>query len=161
MAKARAVDGLYGDLPFGEAAARVVEIRAQELWDNEADVLDTTDIERVHDMRVATRRLRAVLEIFAPCFPKKAHREVLSDVKVLADALGARRDPDVHIAALRGFAGGLPRTARPGVEALVGSLLADQAAGNRTLADALRQTRRVKLRERIAELVSDARTESA
>jgi len=160
MAKARAVPGLYGDLPFGEAAARVVEIRAQELWENEADVLDTTDIERVHDMRVATRRLRAVLEIFAPCFPKKAHREVLDDVKVLADALGARRDPDVHIAALRGFAGGLPRTARPGVEALVGSLLADQAAGNRTLADALRQARRVRLRERIAELVADARAES-
>ena len=33
-------------------------------------VLDTEDIERVHDMRVASRRLRAVLEIFAACFPE-------------------------------------------------------------------------------------------
>ena len=33
-------------------------------------VLDVGDIERVHDMRVATRRLRAALEIFGPCFPR-------------------------------------------------------------------------------------------
>ena len=157
MARARSIEGLDGAMPYGEAAALIVGVRAQELWDNEADVLDTTDIERVHDMRVATRRLRAVLEIFAPCFPKKAHAEVLADVKALADALGDRRDPDVHIAALRGFAGGLPRTARPGVEALVGSLIADQAAGNRTLADALREAKRAQLRERLDALIESAR----
>ena len=38
----------------------------QELFEQAEGVLDTSDIERVHDMRVATRRLRAVLEIFAP-----------------------------------------------------------------------------------------------
>ena len=54
-----------------DAAAKVVAVRAQELVDHADNVLDTTDIERVHDMRVATRRLRAVLEIFAPCFPKR------------------------------------------------------------------------------------------
>jgi CHAD domain-containing protein len=156
MAKARTIPGLEGSMPYGEAAARIVAVRAQELWDNEADVLDTTDIERVHDMRVATRRLRAVLEIFAPCFPRKAHADVLRDVKALADALGARRDPDVHIAALRGFAGGLPRTARPGVEALVGSLIADQAEGNRVLADALREAKRSGLRERLDDLIARA-----
>jgi CHAD domain-containing protein len=156
MAKARAIPGLRGDMPYGEAAARIVAVRAQELWDNEADVLDTTDIERVHDMRVATRRLRAVLEIFAPAFPKKDHADVLGDVKALADALGARRDPDVHIEALRGFAGGLPSTARPGVEALVGSLLADQAAGNRSLGEALREAKRSQLRERVDALVARA-----
>ena len=60
-------------------------------------MLDTSDIERVHDMRVASRRLRAVLEIFAPCFPTREFSGVLRDVKALADALGERRDPDVHI----------------------------------------------------------------
>ena len=53
------------------------------------------EIERVHDMRVATRRLRAALEVFEPCFPGKAHAAVLRQVKALADALGERRDRDV------------------------------------------------------------------
>ena len=54
-------------------------------------------------MRVATRRLRAVLEIYAPCFPRDEFSVVLRDVKALADALGARRDPDVQLAALAGM----------------------------------------------------------
>ena len=52
------------------AAARIVRVRAEELFDHAGGVLDTSDIERVHDMRVASRRLRAVLEIFAACFPQ-------------------------------------------------------------------------------------------
>ena len=90
--------------PTGSAAARIVRVRADELFEHAEGVLDTRDIERVHDMRVASRRLRAVLEIFAPCFPQSEFKGVLRDVKQLADALGERRDPDVHIDALQAFA---------------------------------------------------------
>ncbi len=72
MAKARPIPGLHEDDPYALAAARVVVVRADELVEHSANVLDTADIERVHDMRVATRRLRAALEVFEPCFPKKA-----------------------------------------------------------------------------------------
>ena len=47
-------------------------MRADELFGHSEGVLDTSDIERVHDMRVASRRLRAVLEIFEPCFSRRA-----------------------------------------------------------------------------------------
>src|SRR2546423_13501093 len=104
MAKAREIPGLKGQDSFRAAAAKVVSVRADELFEHADGVLDTSDIERVHDMRVATRRLRAVLEIFGPCFPKQLHRSVLRDVKALADALGARRDPDVQTAGLTAFA---------------------------------------------------------
>jgi CHAD domain-containing protein len=40
-------------------------------------VLDTSEIENVHAMRVATRRLRAAMEIFASAFPRKQHRVLL------------------------------------------------------------------------------------
>jgi CHAD domain-containing protein len=69
MAKAREIPGLSTDLAYGEVAARVVEVRSQELVDHSAGVLDTSDIENVHDMRVASRRQRAALEVFIPCFP--------------------------------------------------------------------------------------------
>src|SRR3954447_10444293 len=118
MAKARDIPSLHADLSYREAAARTVSVRAQEVFEHAEGVLDTSDIERVHDMRVASRRLRAVLEIFEPCFPKRDFRAALKDVKALADALGERRDPDVHIAAMEELASTLPASQRPGVTLL-------------------------------------------
>src|ERR687896_2610124 len=112
------------DEPFRVAGARIVRVRTRELFDHAEGVLDTKDIERVHDMRVASPRLRAVLEIFAPCFPQTQFKGVLRDVKQLADALGERRDPDVHIDALQAFARALAAANKPGVARLV----ADQRA---------------------------------
>ena len=86
-------------------------------------------------MRVATRRLRAVLEIYEPCFPRKELRGVLRDVKALADALGERRDPDV---AARGAdapsQAAVPKVDGPGVELFAQLVRAEQEAGNATLA---------------------------
>ncbi len=126
--------------PYALAAARIVRVRADELLEHSQGVLDTEDIERVHDMRVASRRLRAVLEIFRPCFPKGDFKAVLRDVKTLADALGERRDPDVHIEAMEKFAAGTQAANRPGVEKLVARLRERQARGNEILAAALEGT---------------------
>ena len=158
MARARAVPGLDGAEPFRIAAARVVSVRTGELFDRSENVLDTSDIERVHDMRVASRRLRAVLEIFAPCFEPTLHREVLADVKSLADALGERRDPDVHIAALERFADAYSEADRPGVDSLVSRLREDQAAGNAMLSRALEEMARSDLRGRLRALCEAAGT---
>ena len=104
MAKAGEIRVAPGE-PYRRARRRGSCARAPTSCSPHAEnVLDTRDIERVHDMRVASRRLRAVLEIFAPCFPAAEFKGVLRDVKQLADALGERRDPDVHIDALAAFA---------------------------------------------------------
>jgi len=151
MAKAADIE-LDADLPFAEAAARVVETRADELFAAGTDVLDTDDIERVHDMRVASRRLRAVLEIFAACFPRDEHRAVLTEVKALADALGARRDPDVQLEALTRLEETLDERDRVGIEALAERVRAEQATGNEVLIAALERMRAVDLRGRLQEL---------
>jgi CHAD domain-containing protein len=142
--------------PFAHAAARIVSTRADELFAHEEGVLDTSDIERVHDMRVASRRLRAVLEIFAPCFPKGDFKTVLRDVKALADALGERRDPDVHIEDLDGIAHQLQATQRRGMEALIERQRERQTAGNATLAAALEHARECDLHGRLKRLAEDA-----
>jgi len=142
--------------PFERAAARVVRTRAEELFAHREGVLDTADIERVHDMRVATRRLRAVLEIFRPCFEKSEFRAALRDVKALADALGERRDPDVHIAAMEAFAAAVAAPQRPGVRALLDRLREDQVRGNAALAEALDHAERTDLRGRLLALADAA-----
>jgi CHAD domain-containing protein len=157
MAKARPIPELSGTDAFREAAAKAVAVRADELWEHADNVLDVGDIERVHDMRVATRRLRAVLEIFAPCFPRHAHRAALKDVKALTDALGERRDPDVQIEHLAAYAEAVPAADGPGIDVLVERLRARQAAANADLAVALAEMERSDLRGRLLTLVEEAR----
>jgi CHAD domain-containing protein len=142
MAKAEEID-VTPDEPYRRAGARIVRVRARELFEHAEGVLDTRDIERVHDMRVASRRLRAVLEIFAPCFPQSEFKGVLKDVKQLADALGERRDPDVHIDALKAFSRALTPTNKHGVARLVEELEERQVRGNEVLAAELE---RIELR---------------
>jgi CHAD domain-containing protein len=156
MAKARDIPDLDAKDTFAQAAAKVVAVRAEELADHSDNVLDTGDIERVHDMRVATRRLRAVLEIFAPCFPKELHRDVLRDVKDLADALGERRDPDVHIDALDKFAAGVKPSSRAGVRLLTARFRDEQTQANAHLAEALHRAKETDLHGRLNELVGSA-----
>jgi CHAD domain-containing protein len=156
MAKAHAIPGLHAQLPYREAAARTVDVRARELFEQAEGVLDVSDIERVHDMRVATRRLRAVLEIYEPCFPRQPFRTALDDVKALADALGERRDPDVHLDQLNELAGAVKPADRPGVEAFAERVRAEQASGNETLAAALAEVEHSDLRGRLAALAATA-----
>ena len=144
-------------MTYGDAAALTVEVRAQEIFDHEDGVLDVHEIERVHAMRVATRRLRAVLEIYEPCFPRKALRPVLTEVKELADALGARRDPDVELLALEQFVASVGPDERAGVQVFIDRTRAEQAEGNVRLAAALEEARRMDLRARLADLAQAAR----
>src|SRR3954467_12128689 len=156
MAKARDIEGLHADMPFAEAAAATVAVRAEELFEHADGVLDTSDIERVHDMRVASRRLRAVLEIYAPCFPKDRFRPLLKEVKALADALGAPRDPDVLLDRRAALEGVLPKADAPGIEAFAAPVRDEQERGNATLAAALEHAARTNLKGRLALLAASA-----
>jgi CHAD domain-containing protein len=156
VARPREVE-LECDEPFALAAARVVEVRAAEVFEHSRGVLDLGEIERLHDMRVATRRLRAAMEVFEPCFPRKRHRKALKRVKALADALGERRDRDVSIEFLEGLVGELPEADRGGLEALVESLRREQWVANEELAPFVKRKWLKKLRRRLAELVEAAK----
>ena len=157
MAKAREIPGLSIELPYGEVAARVLEVRCEELLGHSENVLDMERIEGVHDMRVATRRLRAAIEVFWPCFPAKRRKRVLAEVKALADALGERRDRDVAIAVLREFAESMPHPDRPGVSSLVNELEAEQQVANNGLAGNIEPERLDRLRDDLLGLAAAAR----
>jgi CHAD domain-containing protein len=155
VAKARDVEGLEPGDRFDVAAGKVVAVRAQELVDMAAGVLDTADIERVHDMRVASRRLRAVLEIFSPAFDVSEHAPLLAEVKRLADALGERRDPDVQIEHFEKLRAALPVEDDPGIDVVLSHLRAEQEEGNRVLAAALDHAREIDLAGQLRELADE------
>lgn len=64
-------------------------------------VMEGRDIEYIHRMRVASRRLRAALPLFEPCFPEKEYRIWMRELTRITRALGEARDTDVQIAFLR------------------------------------------------------------
>lgn len=142
--------------PFAHAAGRVIEVRAAEVFEHAPGVLDVEAVEHVHDMRVATRRLRAAMEIFETCFPRKRWRRSLKQVKELADALGERRDRDVAIELLEGFAAEVPRADRKRLAALLGDLREEQREANEALARLVTAKWLKQLRRRLGKLVEAA-----
>jgi len=155
MAHARQVKLDCGK-PFAVAAARVVEVRSAEVFEHSGGVLDLRSPERVHDMRVATRRLRAGLEVFASCLPAKRRRRALKEVKALADALGERRDRDVEIEFLERFVQEVAGEDREGVKALISRLREEQLGANEELASLVAAERLEKLQRRLRRLAKEA-----
>ncbi len=100
MAKAKEITELDCNADALEWAAKVLRVRFEEVLEKRDAALHSEDIEGVHDMRVATRRLRSALRDFARLMKKKPLKQVKKDLKQIADALGAVRDQDVAIVAL-------------------------------------------------------------
>jgi CHAD domain-containing protein len=156
VARPRDVLGLDCDESFACAAERAIEVRADEVFEHSKGVLDLSDIERVHDMRVATRRLRAAMEVFEPCFPRKRYRKTLRRVKALADALGERRDRDVQLEMLAGFFDDVSRADRRALTELCARLREEQHRANDELAPFVSDRRLQKLRRRLDKLAKVA-----
>jgi hypothetical protein len=105
--KARRVTGLHPSAALGENAARVVRVRLEELCALASEALATDGEKALHDMRIAAKRLRYVLELTAFCFGPYARRATRR-ARELQELLGAIHDCDVleprvraHMAALR------------------------------------------------------------
>lgn len=144
---------LSPDQPYAEAAAAIIAERSAAVFAHEdKDVLDIVDIEGVHAMRVATRRLRAALEIFRPSLDGKRAARTLAEVKALAAALGERRDRDVQLDLLVRLQGETTGAERRAVELLARELRHEQRVATRRLAKALSRVRRGQLQRRLARL---------
>jgi CHAD domain-containing protein len=143
---------LAADQPFEEAAAVIIAERTAAVFEQRANVLGLRDIEPVHAMRVATRRLRASLEVFDACLHRRRRASTLKAVKALADALGERRDRDVQLVRLQVLRARTSGPERRAVELLGRELRREQRRANRRLAKALAHAKGTRLRKRLARL---------
>lgn len=88
------------DETFAQSGSRLLRERAKKLFEWRDDVLKHEDIEAVHKMRVASRRLRATLDAYEPCCEPKQFKKVYRMVQYIADVLGRARDTDVMLQGL-------------------------------------------------------------
>lgn len=84
----------------GQLAHSIVNAQLSSMLESEPIARAGEDIEGVHQMRVATRRLRAALRVFGDVLPGDSD-VIRAELKWLADALGAVRDLDIQIDAVR------------------------------------------------------------
>lgn len=115
------------DVSFRDAARIALESSFQKMIDNvggtrsgvERREPTPEEIEALHDMRVGTRRLRSALAVFAKVFSKSEFREIDKEVGAVTDALGAVRDLDVQLDALRALQAAAPENEAYGISRLV------------------------------------------
>ena len=95
--KARPVKDLDPDGTLADNAERIVVVRLAELWSFTPRALDPEEVVALHDMRIAAKRLRYILEVTADtCFGPYA-RTALKRTKELQDLLGEIHDCDVQL----------------------------------------------------------------
>ena len=90
-----------GEESFAQSAQRVLLERLHTLLEWSDEVLKHEDIEAVHKMRVASRRLRAALDAYQSCCDPRLFAKVYRRVKRTAKLLGEARDADVLLLSLR------------------------------------------------------------
>jgi CHAD domain-containing protein len=77
------------------------------------------DIEALHDMRVATRRMRAAFRVFGTYYEPKAVKPYRKGLKRTGRALGAVRDLDVFRAEVQTYLKGLPASEQGSLDELL------------------------------------------
>lgn len=127
--RARKVKGLKPGMRLDDAAQRIVAVRLDELCAFMPAAADPGEVETLHDMRIAAKRLRYVLELtdfcFGPYGAKAAKR-----AKQLQDLIGEIHDCDVtlpRVTALRATVAD-DDPAAPGLDAIASRLRARRDA---------------------------------
>lgn len=87
--------GVQPDDLMSEAGRKILRFYFRKMLDAEPIAREGSDPEGVHDMRVATRRMRSVLQLFAPYFAEARIKPFRRDLRRIADSLGMVRDLDV------------------------------------------------------------------
>ena len=101
---------------FIQAGQRMLQERVKKLLEWRGEVLKHDDVEAVHKMRVASRRLRATLDAFESCCKRKPFKKAYRSVKEMADILGSARDTDVMLQGLQAQYEQVPAEEQAGIQ---------------------------------------------
>jgi CHAD domain-containing protein len=94
--KPRRVEGLDPQAPLRPNAARIIRTRLDELRGFASEALAPDASAAQHDMRIAAKRLRYVLEIVGPCIGEDA-KLARDAAKQLQSVLGDLHDCDLML----------------------------------------------------------------
>lgn len=125
---AKAAPDFDPEQSYRAAMRELIATRWGELWRAVPVALAGEDIEGVHDVRVASRRLRAAMDVAVECFPASWYRPLHRAAKEVTGALGEVRDRDVLIEFFAAEHLKAPAEEWPGLDRLIARIERERAA---------------------------------
>jgi CHAD domain-containing protein len=123
------VEGLTPDMAVGKAARLALEMRLEATHETLAAARElSSDAEPIHEMRVASRRAAAALQVFSERLPGKSARHARKSLRRLRRGVAAAREADVFFAALECWAPDRAKVEKPGLQYLFGHVTAQRRA---------------------------------
>jgi CHAD domain-containing protein len=143
------VVALGADASIADVVRRSIAASVDRLVRHDPIVRLDTDIEGVHQARVATRRLRSDLRTFGSVLDPEPTRLLRDELRWLADSLGAVRDRDVLLARLRNRAAALSASDGRSLRRAFETLETERARAYDELLATLRSDRYLALLDRL------------
>ncbi len=140
---------------LSEAGRRLLRGVFQKFLAEEPGVRKGKDIEAVHQMRVATRRLRAMLQLLESAAPRKQVRYFRAELKQVAQALSPVRDCDVFLEQIAHYVETLPAEQHADIDVLTSALQRDREAGRARLLEYLKSERYTDFKRDFAAFVTE------
>ncbi len=110
---------LEADQDFTSAMTALIAPRWERVWSELDRLRHGDDADAIHDIRVASRRLRAAMDVAVPCFPAEWFAPLHRTARDITSALGGVRDRDVILEALGKDRDSAPDDDRPAIDALI------------------------------------------
>ena len=110
---------MVADDPMSEAGRKVLRLHFLRMLEHEPGTRNGADIEELHDMRVATRRMRAAFRVFASYYKTRTIRPFVAELRRTARKLGAVRDLDVLMQKAEMYLATLPPDRRQDLDPLL------------------------------------------
>ena len=127
--------------PMAEAGRKLFAQQIRRMKRHEAGSRTGDDIESVHQMRVAIRRMRSLFKLIGAYYRPKTVAKYERGLRDIARALGDIRDLDVLILDLQTYQADLPPASQPALAQII-AILDDRRSEHRAQLNALFDSKR-------------------
>jgi CHAD domain-containing protein len=140
MADGKWIEGLTGTMPMTTAARLVLEARLEAVDGRMIPAAERAheNMELVHQLRVATRRARAAIDLFDDCLSRGVYRKLRKVLRRIRRAAGPARDWDVFLVTLHERIAAARAQELPGLHAVAGHVSAHRKLAQEALVDSRR-----------------------
>jgi CHAD domain-containing protein len=139
-----AVEPVRPEDTMAEAGRKILLAELVNMLKHENGSRTGEDIEDVHDMRVAIRRMRSAIRLLKPYLRAKAIADYNRDLRRLGWTLGDVRDLDVMIVQMQAYQAGLDESGQAGIQAVI-ALLEERRQAARAALNAYFDTKHYRL----------------
>lgn len=142
------------DEPMAEAVRKIMARQYRVMLANEKGCRGGKSMDAVHDMRVATRRLRVAFRLFGAYYKRGLVRELETDLRKTGRTLGAARDLDVFNSTARQYLRAQPKPQRGELDPLLASWKRQRQIAHRGLVDYFDSPRYRRFLEKLGDFLT-------